>query len=64
MWIRDSLERESRELMFVGHMPSLPRLLTLLVTGRDAPLLPFPLHGLIAIEQADERWEERWRLLL
>ena len=50
--------------MLVGHMPSLPRLLTLLVTGRDAPLLPFPLHGLIAIEQADERWEERWRLLL
>jgi phosphohistidine phosphatase len=61
-WIRETLAHEDREVMLVGHMPHLPRLLTLLVTGRDAPLLEFPLHGLVAIEAAGSGWEERWRL--
>jgi phosphohistidine phosphatase len=66
IWIRETLAHEERELMLVGHMPNLPRLLTLLVTGREAPLLEFPLHGLVAIEiardAAGEHIEERWRL--
>ena len=62
IWIRDSVAHETREVMLVGHMPNLPRLLTLLITGHEEPLLEFPLHGLIAIEPAGERWEERWRL--
>lgn len=62
-WIRDSLSHEDRELMLVGHMPHLPRLLTLLLTRRDSPLLEFPLHGLVAVEAVDRKWEERWRLL-
>jgi phosphohistidine phosphatase len=49
-WIRDQIVRETRAVMLVGHLPHLPRLFTLLVTGREDPILDFPLHGLIAIE--------------
>ena len=39
-------------------MPNLPRVLTLLVTGAQSPLLSFPLHGAIALEATGERWTE------
>jgi phosphohistidine phosphatase len=61
-WIRDLVKGEARDVMFVGHMPHLPRLLTLLVTGKDAPLFEFPLHGLVALESTGEAFEERWRV--
>ena len=61
-WIRDQIVREARAVMLVGHMPHLPRLLTLLVTGNEDPLLEFPLHGMIAIEIVAGKAEERWRL--
>ncbi len=62
VWIRDLVSGESRDVMLVGHMPQLPRLLTLLVSGSEAVLLDHPLHGLVALEKRDDRWEERWRL--
>ena len=61
-WIRDLLTGEQRDVMLVGHMPNLPRVLTLLVTGDESSLLSFPLHGAIALEPAGELWVERWRL--
>jgi phosphohistidine phosphatase len=60
-WIRD-LVSEKTDVMLVGHMPNLPRVLTLLVSGSEAVLLDYPLHGLVALEKVGERWEERWRL--
>jgi phosphohistidine phosphatase len=61
-WIADVVRDDMRDLMLVGHMPHLPRLLTLLVTGQDASPLEFPLHGLVALEPASGRFEERWRI--
>jgi phosphohistidine phosphatase len=61
-WIRNLLTGEQRDVMLVGHMPNLPRLLTLLVAGDESSLLSFPLHGAIALEPAGELWVERWRL--
>jgi len=61
-WIRDQVIRETRAVMLVGHMPHLPRLFTLLVTGREDPLLEFPMHGLIALEIHDGDATESWRL--
>ena len=58
-WIRAALTDESRDVMLVGHMPSLPRILAVL-TGN--PREQFPLHGLIALEFDAERWVERYRL--
>jgi phosphohistidine phosphatase len=62
-WMRDRLIGETRELMLVGHMPSLPRLLALLIGGReDAPAVDFPPHGLVALEPAGNLWKEAWRI--
>jgi phosphohistidine phosphatase len=65
--LRDALLGEARDVMVVGHMPHLARVLSLLTTGLDADAA-FPAHGLIAFDAApktDERelWTESWRLL-
>ncbi len=58
-WIRDRLVGESRDVMLVGHMPSLPRILALLTAAESAE---FPHHGLIALDQIPTGWIERFRL--
>ncbi len=60
--IKDLVTGEQREVMLVGHMPNLPRVLTLLVRGDESSLLSFPLHGVIALESVGDHWVERWRL--
>lgn len=63
IWIRDQLSGETRTIVLVGHMPHLPRLLRLLVTGNpDAPDVQFPQHGCVALEADGDRWKEIWRL--
>lgn len=57
-WIRDRLLADTREIMLVGHMPHLPRLLEVL-TGEARS---FPTHGLVAIEWTGDRGREAWRL--
>ena len=60
-WIRDRLVGESRDVMLVGHMPSLPRILRLL-TGLESA--EFPQHGLVAMrEGVDGVWFEDFRLM-
>lgn len=54
-WIRDRLIGESRDVMLVGHMPSLPGILRLL-TGN--PSAEFPQHGLVALRKVPERFVE------
>jgi phosphohistidine phosphatase SixA len=48
--------------MLVGHMPSLPRLLALLLGQREDGAADFPLHGLVALEAAGDLWKETWRI--
>ncbi len=63
-WIRDRLRAEPRDLLIAGHFPHLPRLLALLVGGREDAAPSFPLHGVVALQTADdgETWTELWRL--
>ena len=63
-WIRDRLRGESRDILIAGHFHHLPRLLTLLIRGNEDAPVPFPLHGVVALETLDEgeTWIERWRL--
>ncbi len=62
MFAVDLLRGEFRDVMLVGHMPSLPRLLTVLVRGNENVLLSFPLHGLVALDREGPLWREVWRL--
>jgi phosphohistidine phosphatase len=62
-WMRERLFGETRDLMLVGHMPHLPRLLRVLVgEDPDTSTLAFPLHGMVALEPAGDRWKEVWRI--
>jgi phosphohistidine phosphatase len=64
-WIRDRLRGETRDTLIAGHFPHLPRLLGLLVTGRDESTSSFPPHGVVALETEDEgkTWRELWRIV-
>jgi phosphohistidine phosphatase len=60
-WIRDRLIGESRDVLLVGHFPSMPRILHLLVTGtNDGTAADFPQHGMVALAADSERWKVEW----
>lgn len=61
-WMADQLRGEAREVMLVGHMPNLERLLNLLTQGRADGERRFPPHGLVALEEVAGLWLERWQL--
>ena len=63
-WLRDRLRGESRDVLIAGHFPHLPRLHALLLTGREHTPVPFPQHGVVALESDDEgeTWRELWRI--
>ncbi len=56
--VRDLLAGETRDVMLVGHMPHLLKLLRALV-GETAE---FPQHGVVALERTDDTYVERWRI--
>jgi phosphohistidine phosphatase len=64
VWMRDQLAGETRTVIVVGHMPHIPRLLGVMVTGDAAAEdVLFPQHGCVALEaEGDDRWKEIWRL--
>jgi phosphohistidine phosphatase len=64
-WLfRDCLMEEPRDLLAVGHMPSLPRICALLTTADEDGNVEFPAHGVVALERGpdDRLWKELWRL--
>jgi phosphohistidine phosphatase len=62
-WIADRLLVEDREVMVVGHMPHLPRLLRLMLAGDpDSSTIEFPQNGVVCLEEQEGVWTERWRL--
>jgi phosphohistidine phosphatase len=59
-WIADVLTGDEREILLVGHMPHLGRLLVLL-QRESGGAAGFPAHGCIALEQGQGGWREVWR---
>ena len=49
-WVRDLLIGESRDVMLVGHMPSLPAIASALAREPRT----FPLHGALVFERTDD----------
>ena len=63
IWMRDRFFGETRQLMAVGHMPHIARLLRVLVgEDADSEAVSFPLNGLVALEAKGKGWTEAWRL--
>jgi phosphohistidine phosphatase len=62
-WIIDAISGQAGDIMLAGHFPHLPRLLGRLLSG-DPEGRPgdFPLNGLVAVEEVEGTWVERWRL--
>ena len=48
-WLRDELAAESRDVLLVGHMPHIARLVDLLSRGS----VTIPLHGLVGFERGE-----------
>ncbi len=61
-WVKDLVAGETRDVMLVGHMPNLPRVLSLLTTGDAEAVSGFPEHGLVALEAAGGSYVETFRL--
>ena len=63
--LADRLAGETRDLLLVGHMPHIARLLRRLL-GRVGEEVEFPPHGVVALEadpgRDPTRWREAWRL--
>ena len=58
-WMADELAGETQDVMLVGHMPNIERLLRLLIEGRTEGTTAFPVHGIVALEAIEARWVER-----
>ena len=63
-WLfRDLLAEESRDLLAVGHMPSLPRIRRAAQRGQRGRPARLPLHGVVALSRTTGTlWEEESRL--
>jgi phosphohistidine phosphatase len=62
-WIVDAVLAESKDIMLVGHFPHLPQLLAHFLSGRQGSTpVPFPMNGMVALEELNERWIEAWRM--
>ena len=63
--LADRLAGETRDLLLVGHMPHIARLLRRLL-GRIGEEVEFPPHGVVSLEPDPggdpTRWREVWRL--
>jgi phosphohistidine phosphatase len=62
-WIVDAIAGQGGSIMLAGHFPHLPRLLGRLLSGNpEGGPADFPLNGMVAIEDVEGKWVERWRL--
>ena len=55
----------AENIMIVGHLPFLEKLVSYLVTGdEDEPVVQFPTAGIVClVMDAEEKWEIKWTLM-
>jgi phosphohistidine phosphatase len=61
---KKALEKSSGDVMIVGHLPFLGKLVALLVTGdEENDVVQFQFGSLVCLEQRDgERWKVAWMI--
>jgi phosphohistidine phosphatase len=61
---KEALEQAGGDVMIVGHLPFLGKLVALLVTGREElGIVEFQYGGLVCLERrADGSWQIRWMI--
>jgi phosphohistidine phosphatase len=58
-WIADQLLGQEADVMVVGHQPHLAHLWHAL--DPESSEIPFPLHGMVALERVPNGWRTTWR---
>jgi phosphohistidine phosphatase len=62
---REKLEGESKDIMLVGHLPHLSRLVGLLLTDdQNRKLVDFKMGGVVCVERDENgKWSIQWMLI-
>jgi phosphohistidine phosphatase len=56
-----ALEKMHKDVVIVGHLPFLSRLMSYLTTGTDScQIVKFKNSGIICLERAGEQWKINW----
>ena len=59
--LADRLAADTEDIMIVGHLPHLPRLASLLLSGDpDAGIVEFSNGGIVCLNNDDGNWVLRW----
>jgi phosphohistidine phosphatase len=60
---KKALEQSSGDVMIVGHLPFLGKLVALLVTGNDEnEIVQFQFGSVVCLEQRDGKWRVAWMI--
>lgn len=58
----EELERQGKNLVIVGHLPQLGKLISVLLVGAERELLDLPAAGLVCLEKSGDSWRLDWFL--
>jgi phosphohistidine phosphatase len=58
----EQIEHQDANLVIVGHLPQLGKLISALLLGREEELLDFPAAGLVCLEKNSDAWLLNWFL--
>ena len=62
--IEDQIMSLKQDIMIVGHLPFLSKLVTLLLTGHDSPnTVAFKNAGIVCLDCADNQWRIGWIII-
>lgn len=57
----ESKAKEGESIMLVGHLPHLSKLASLLLTGKEEPVISFRMGAAVCLAKED-RWQVKWIL--
>jgi phosphohistidine phosphatase len=58
----EELEAQTKNLLIVGHLPQLGKLISVLLLGGERDLLDLPSAGLVCLEGGGDSWRLNWFL--